>query len=297
VKRASACFTLSHWASRSAINFLTAPAVCFADVSSSAWNYASANVARAKAPLRLHSSLALCLIWPAPGEVLPGHSLMSYPPKRHAPETMPAELEPADDLARTAQQVKAAKDGNSTAMDSLFARYLPQVRGIVAARMGRRLHAFVELEDMVQESMRLAIAGLERFEHRTEGAFRHWLAKCVENAIRKEVRSQGASKRGHGKVQRVADFATTRLAESLFPDGGPGVSKAARDREEEERVEAAMLDLSPRYREVIALRVHGEMSYREIAAAMELPSENTANALFLRARQKLARILQDSEAG
>ena len=104
------------------------------------------------------------------------------------------------------------------------------------------------------------------------------------------------SKRGQGRVQRVADLATTRLAESLFPDGGLGVSQAAQDREDKERVETAMLKLSPRYREVIALRVHGEMSYREIAAAMELPGENTANALFLRARQKLTRILKEPES-
>ena len=129
-------------------------------------------------------------------------------------------MEPDDQLAQTALQVQAAQDGSSTAMEGLFERYLPQVRGIVAARMGRHLHAFVELEDMVQESMRLAIAGLERFEYRTEGAFRHWLATCVENAIRKEVRAQDAQKRGKGQVQRIADLATTRLAESLFPDGG-----------------------------------------------------------------------------
>lgn len=198
-----------------------------------------------------------------------------------------------DRLAQTAQQVRAAHDGSTTAMENLFKRYLPQVRGIVAARMGRRLRALVELDDMVQESMRLAIAGLDRFEYRSEGAFRHWLAACVENAIRKEVRTQDAAKRGKGQVQRIADFATTRLAESLFPDGGPGVSEAARNREDEARVEAAMLQLSTRYREVIALRVHGEMSYREIAEAMQLPSENTANVLFLRARQKLTRILNE----
>lgn len=169
--------------------------------------------------------------------------------------------------------MQAAKDGSSTAMESLFARYLPQVHGIVAARMGRRLRAFVELEDMVQESMRLAIAGLDRFEHRTEGAFRHWLAKCVENAIRKEARLRVASKRGPGRVQRVADLTATRLAESLFPDGGPGVSKAARDREEEDRIEAAMLGLSPRYREVIALRVHGDPATRT------RPSGSSANPM------------------
>jgi RNA polymerase sigma factor (sigma-70 family) len=141
----------------------------------------------------------------------------------------------------------------------------------------------------------LAIGSLERFEHRTEGSFRNSLAACVENAIRNEVRKHDAIKRGAGRVQCVADFATTRLAESLFPDGAPGVSQAARDREDEERIEAALLQLAPRYREAIALRVHGEMSHREIAEAMGLPSENTANALFVRARRKLLRILSESE--
>ncbi len=41
------------------------------------------------------------------------------------------------------------------------------------------------------------------------------------------------------------------------------------------------------YREVICLRAYCGMSYREIAKAMGLPSENTANVLFLRARAEL----------
>ncbi len=45
-----------------------------------------------------------------------------------------------------------------------------------------------------------------------------------------------------------------------------------------------MLGLTPRYREVIALPMHGEMSYREVAVAMDLPSKNTVNALFLLGR-------------
>lgn len=202
-------------------------------------------------------------------------------------------MDTVDKLAQTAIQVQAANDGSSTAMESLFERYLPQVRSIVAARMGLKLHAVIELEDLVQESMCLAIGSLDRFEHRTEGSFRSWLAACVENAIRNEARKHDAIKRGAGKVQRIADLAQTRLAESLFPDGTPGASQAARDREDEEQMEAALLQLAPRYREVIALRVHGEMSHREIAEAMGLPSENTANALFVRARRKLLRILEN----
>ncbi len=57
--------------------------------------------------------------------------------------------------------------------------------------------------------------------------------------------------------------------------------------ETEEQLEAALRGLGSRYREVISLRVYCGMSYREIAAAMELPSENTANVLFIRARTEL----------
>ena len=194
-------------------------------------------------------------------------------------------------LGRTELDVRAAKEGSARAMEELFQRYLPQVRSIVAARMGRRLQDVLDLEDMVQESMRLAIEGLENFEYRSEGSFRSWLAMCVENAIRNESRKQGTKKRGAGQVQRVADLPQTRLSETLFPAEPAGVSRAVREREEEDRLEAALLQLAPRYREVIALRAFGEMSYRDIAATMNLPSENTANALFVRARRKLLRLL------
>ncbi len=75
-------------------------------------------------------------------------------------------MESLDKLSQTAAQVRAAKDGSSTAMQGLFERYLPQVRGIVAARMGRRLQTFVELEDLVQDSMRLAMKTGGQHGHR-----------------------------------------------------------------------------------------------------------------------------------
>ena len=39
------------------------------------------------------------------------------------------------------------------------------------------------------------------------------------------------------------------------------------------------------------------MSYREIAERLELPSENTANVLFLRARKKLEGLLAAESSG
>ncbi len=57
--------------------------------------------------------------------------------------------------------------------------------------------------------------------------------------------------------------------------------------EMEARLEAGLRGLRPVYREVICLRAYCGMSYREIAKAMGLPSKDTANVLFLRARAEL----------
>ena len=57
--------------------------------------------------------------------------------------------------------------------------------------------------------------------------------------------------------------------------------------ETETRLEAVLRGLKPVYREVICLRAYCGMSYLEIAKAMGLPSRNTANVLFLRARAEL----------
>ena len=52
-----------------------------------------------------------------------------------------------------------------------------------------------------------------------------------------------------------------------------------------------LLAIDARYREIICLRAYCRMPYREIAESMGLPSENTANVLFLRARAELQKRL------
>ena len=109
--------------------------------------------------------------------------------------------------------------------------------------------------------------------------------------MRNHLRNDAAQKRGGGKVKRFTDFAES-LAESIFADGDClPPSHQARVREDEARIEAALLQLSQRYREVINLRVYCEMSYQEIADTMGLTTANTANVLFLRARHQLGKLL------
>lgn len=86
----------------------------------------------------------------------------------------------------------------------------------------------------------------------------------------------------------MSDLTHTILDDDDDDDGDDG-SPQQRDRSQgtEMRLEAGLRRLRPVYREVICLRAYCRMSYREIATAMGLPSENTAHVLFLRARAEL----------
>ncbi len=76
------------------------------------------------------------------------------------------------------------------------------------------------------------------------------------------------------------------LTQSILDDAD-SPSHLARSCDTESCLEAGLRRLRPVYREVICLRAYCRMSYREIAKAMGLPSEKTANVLFLRARAEL----------
>lgn len=49
--------------------------------------------------------------------------------------------------------MRVAQDGDRAALETLFTRYLPRVRRIVAARMGCTLAGFAVEDDVVQESL------------------------------------------------------------------------------------------------------------------------------------------------
>jgi RNA polymerase sigma-70 factor (ECF subfamily) len=70
----------------------------------------------------------------------------------------------------------------------------------------------------------------------------------------------------------------------LAPPGGPFEALEAGERRR--RVQDAILELTPAYREVVVLRHFAELSYEEIAAALNIP-EKTVKSRLHTARQQL----------
>ena len=201
-----------------------------------------------------------------------------------------ADLCPGE-FTSTVQLVRAAQGGDRRALEDLFERYLPRVQQIVALRMGRRLRQFVELEDIAQEVVLKAFQDLGRFEKKTEGSFRNWLARRVESEVVDHARIAASQKRGGGRARRFGDWGGEGPLASIFAGEGPTPSEAAQAREAEESMEAALLRLPKHYREVIVLRHLCEMSYADISETMSFGSDANARKAVSRALAKLKETL------
>lgn len=196
------------------------------------------------------------------------------------------------DMDTTLAQARAARDGDRTALEALFLRYLPWVLETVALRLGRRRRDLGAIEDLAQESLLDAFRSIDGFRERSEGSFRHWLATIVTNNVRDRERQRVAQKRGGGNVRVVSDLGDSAAGALETPGREAPPSQVARVREDQGQVEAALLALGERQREVIVLRDRCDMSFEEVAAAMGLKGAECARTTYRRALQELAVAIQ-----
>lgn len=196
---------------------------------------------------------------------------------------------PDPEFLRTLSLVRDAQAGDRQALESLFERYLPRVRQIVALRLGYRIRDFALHEDIVQEAMSRSFQRLEQFEGTSEGSFRNWMATCVASTINDHFRKEGAAKRGGGKVRVVSSAQREDLTSIVFAGDDPTPSSIVGRKELVERIEACLLEMKEHQRELILLRLFCGMSHREISEAMGFGDEVAARKAFSRALSQLRR--------
>jgi RNA polymerase sigma-70 factor, ECF subfamily len=195
----------------------------------------------------------------------------------------------------TSTLILSAQQGNSSALEELFARYTPLVSRMVALRLGVPAVDIHAHEDLVQEALLSAIRSLDTFEYRGEGSFRNWMAGIVTNRIRDDVRRRRALKR-HPTLDRPAPgSASDRQIWSGLRDPDSSPSERAMRHELAERIEQALLGLGERYRRVYELRRIAEMPYDQIAEEMGLSGAASARAMFARTLSKIADAVGDAE--
>ncbi|MGW8765639.1 sigma-70 family RNA polymerase sigma factor [Streptomyces sp. NPDC055815] len=163
--------------------------------------------------------------------------------------------------------VRAAQSGDPRAQDRLIALHLPLVYNIV----GRAMNGHHDVDDVVQETMLRALAGLG--DLRSPDSFRSWLVAITMNGIR-----------SHWHRQQQAGLPSGGLDDAReIPQPGSDFVEMAVVRlnlsgQRRETAEATRW-LEPDDRELLSLwwlECAGELSRHEVASALQLSPQHTA---------------------
>jgi len=175
---------------------------------------------------------------------------------------------PAAPDAAEADLLARARDGNLFAFDEIVKRYQRRVYA-TAVRIVRRHDV---ADDVVQEAFLRAHQALGRFD--LSRPFGPWICRIAANLAVNHVRSPQAREEA--------------LPEAHAETPVKGASPLTRVLDTEARtvLARALEDLSAEQRAVFALRVFEDLSYKEIAEALEI-SIGTVMSRLSRARERL----------
>jgi len=157
--------------------------------------------------------------------------------------------------------INAFKAGDASALEILFRRYRRPVFGWLLQAMGNR----AEAEDLYQEVWLRIVRGASSY---TVGSFRSWLWRIVRNGLIDHARKRQLLLT---LDEPLSDEEGSEAQVDVLAD--PSFVSALEKMEAEERrvqLRAAIASLSMPLREVVLLRIEGELSFQEIADLLGL---------------------------
>lgn len=166
-----------------------------------------------------------------------------------------------------------ARRGETEAFGELVTRTQAAVFNVCYRLLGERREA----EDLAQEAYLRAYERLETFD--LERPFLPWMRRVAANLCLNHLSARAPDS---PELDEERDKA----------DPGEGPPNRLERRQQSERLRAALGSLPPRYRIVLELRHFQELSYDEIAQALNRPLSDVKSDLF-RARKLLAEKIKD----
>ena len=181
--------------------------------------------------------------------------------------------DPDQDLIRDLQK------GDQAAFEKLVNRYYQMVYSISYGVLNHSESA----RDTAQEVFFKVFREIRNFEGKSK--LKTWLYRISVNAAIDE----GRKKRPVQSLDQLADPGDERPV--FVPvDHGPGPRDLAHQSELREVLNRALEGLSPEHRAVLVLREFQDLSYEEIAVALQIETGTVMSRLFY-ARKKLAEIM------
>ena len=171
-------------------------------------------------------------------------------------------MTPSADTRSDDDLIGAFKAGDGLAMEALFGRY----RKPVYAWLLRTAPDHAEAEDLYQEIWLKVIRGVDSYE---AGNFRAWFWRVVRNTAVDRARKHLATPILDEPLRDEAD-AETRV-EQVADETAVSALARMEAAERQSVLRRAVDGLSARLKEVVLLRIHGELEFREIADMLGLP--------------------------
>lgn len=175
----------------------------------------------------------------------------------------------------TVRLLERAREGDTSALDVLFARYAAPLRRWASGRLPRWARDAADTQDLVQDTLLQTFKRIEDFEPRREGALQAYLRQALMNRIRDALR-------------RFDRRGMPSALDSGVVDESPSPVEEAIGRQIAERYERALARLRPEDREAIVARVELACTYDELAVALGKPSADAARKAAQQALVRLA---------
>lgn len=197
----------------------------------------------------------------------------------------------------TAALVARAQAGEADALNDLFAHYYGIMVEQARRRLGPRLRAKEEPDDLAQTTFREAARDFSRYRYQGEGSLLRWLIQILQNKIRDRAEFYSADKRDVGK-ERSIDIPDEESGGSVraFEPAAPDLSVTMQVQRDESflLLRRALQDLSDDHRRAITLVFFQGKSLREAGEEMDGRSEDAVRMLLRRAEDRMAELLRTS---
>lgn len=178
-----------------------------------------------------------------------------------------------------AELVERSLNGDSAAFEALVATHIDRARAVARTVLGRD----PAVDDVVQEAFLLAY---RRLGELTDGrCFPSWLRRIVHNQAVTWLRRLSRS--------RTIPLSTLESQSDFAIEAAPAESLEDIDEKQQTlaKLDEALGQMRPAYREILSLRYQADLSYDEIAETLGTSPANVEKKLY-RARQALLKLME-----
>ena len=179
----------------------------------------------------------------------------------------------------TVELLARARGGDQSALNRVFEREIPRLTRWARGRLPQWARNGFDTDDLVQDTVVQTLKRIDVFEHRADAALQAYLRRAIMNRIRNEIRREHRHP-GPRSLDGDAKAGDLSPLEALI------------GKETVDTYDEAMEQLKPEEREAIIGRVELNLSYAELAEALERPSPDAARMAVGRALLKLAKLME-----